>query len=100
MKTKLLALGFSLAFLTGNAVYGGLGEDPKGPIHTLQPFVVYPHVVKLLNDQKLEPIDYKEIIRIDVENIYEETRRSQIPTMIAFDLKAIYDVKLFAATNI
>ena len=100
MKTKLLALGFSLALLSGGAAYGKLGEDPKGPIHTLQSFVVVPHVVKLLNDQKLEPIDYNEIIRVDVEEISLKNRRSHISTMIAFELNAIFDVTLLAAVKI
>ena len=41
MKNKLLALGFSIAFLMGNAVYGELEADPKGPVHQLKPFVVF-----------------------------------------------------------
>lgn len=99
MKTKLLALGFSLAFLLGNAVNGEQGEDPTGPFHTLKPFVVFPHMVRLLNDQKLEPVDFDEIIRKDVEKIFESNRRRQITTQIAFELEAIFYVPLVAAAK-
>ena len=52
-----MALAFSLAFLTGNAVYSEQEKDPKGSIHTLETYKVYPNKVKLLNDQILEPAD-------------------------------------------
>ena len=100
MKIKLLALGFSLIFLAGNAARGASGEGPKRPIHTLQTFVVLPYKVKLLNDQKLTPIDYQEIIRNDVEEISRKNRQGQISTMIAFDLKTIFDVTEVASANI
>ena len=99
MKTKLLALGFSLAFLLGNAVYSEPEKDPLGPIHTLEPFVVYPHMVKLLNDQKINPVDFDEIIRSDVEEIIVETRRIQNKIMVTFYLEAIQDVQLVAAAK-
>ncbi|NET40118.1 MAG: hypothetical protein F6K19_50635 [Cyanothece sp. SIO1E1] len=99
MKTKLLALGFSMAFLLGNAVYGELEEDPKGPIHQLQPFVVFPHEVKLLNDQKLASVDYDKIIRKDVERIVETNRREQLRIVIASYLEAFLDVTLVAAAE-
>lgn len=99
MKTKLLALGFSMAFLMGNAVYGELETDPKGPVYTLEPFVVTPHVVRLLNDQKLDPVNFEEIILRDVEEISEQVYQNQIPTQIASKLKAIKDVPLVAAAD-
>lgn len=88
-----------MAFLLGNAVYGELEKDPTGPIHTLEPFVVTPHVVKLLNDQKLDPVNFEEMIRRDVEEISEKVHQNQIATMIASELKAIKDVPLVAAAN-
>ena len=99
MKTKLLALGFSMAFLMGNAVYGELESDPKGPIHTLEPFVVFPHEVKLLNDQKLASVDFDTIVRKDVEAIVEENRRDQLRTLIASYLEAFLGVPLVAAAQ-
>ena len=99
MKRKLLALGFSLAFLMGNAVYGEQGQDPKGPIHTLEPFVVFPYTAKLLNDQKLASVDFDEIIRKDVNEIAEKNRRDQLLIMIAFYMEAFLDVPLVAAAN-
>ena len=99
MKTKILALGFSLAFLIGNAVFGEVEKDPKGPIYTLEPLVVYPHVVKLLNDQKLEQVDFEKIIRCEVEEIAQKTERDQISTMITFALKEIYDIPMVAAAE-
>ena len=99
MKTKLLALGFSMAFLFGNAVYGELEEDPKGPIHQLKPFVVFPHEVKLLNDQKLASVDFEEIIREDVAEISEKTRQGHLKTMIASHLEAILDAPILAAAD-
>ena len=88
-----------MAFLFGNAVYGELEKDPKGPIHQLEPFVVFPHEVKLLNDQKLASVDYKEIIRKDVVEISEKNRRDQIQMMIAYYIKAFTDVPLVAAAD-
>lgn len=99
MKTKLLALGFSLAFLLGNAVYGEPGSGPQGPIYTLEPYVVYPHMVRLLNDQKLDPVDYGAIIRRDVEEIIAENRRIQITNMITFKLEVVRDVQFVAAAK-
>lgn len=88
-----------MAFLLGNAVYGELEEDPKGPIHQLQPFVVFPHEVKLLNDQKLASVDYDKIIRKDVESIVEANRREQLRIVIASYLEAFLDVTLVAAAE-
>lgn len=99
MKTKLLALGFSMAFLLGNAVYGELDDDPKGPVHQLQPFVVFPHEVKLLNDQKLASVDYDKIIRKDVDEIAEHNRREQLRIVIASYLEAFLDVAIVAAAD-
>ena len=99
MKTKILALGFSLAFLLGNAVNGEQVEDPQGPTHTLKPFVVFPHTVKLLNDQKMVPIDYEEIVRKDVDKIVEQNRQGQLKTMIVFHLETIMDISIVAAAN-
>lgn len=99
MKTKLLALGFSMAFLMGNAVYGTLEEDPKGPIHQLKPFVVFPHEVKLLNDQKLASVDFEEIIRQEVAEISEQNRQGQMKMMIASYLEAILDATIVAAAD-
>lgn len=99
MKTKLLALGFSLAFLLGNAVYGGQGVESESSILTLEPFVVYPHVGKLLNDQILEPVNFVEIIRSNVEEILEANRQFQIKTVIAYELEVIQDVPLVAASQ-
>ncbi len=99
MKTKQLALAFSLAFLIGNAVYGEQENDPKGPVHTLDTYVVTPHVVKLLNDQKLEPVDFDAIVRSDVEEIVELDRQFQLITMIAYEMEAILDAPLIAAAN-
>ena len=99
MKTKLLALGFSLAFLIGNAVNGEQRADSKGPVYTLEPFVVHPHMVKLLNDQKLDPVDFDAIVHRDVEEIIEENRQIQLITMIAFEMEVIHDVPLVAASK-
>lgn len=99
MKTKKLALAFSLAFLIGNAVYGEQENDPKGPAHTLNTYVVKPHVVKLLNDQKLEPVDFDAIILSDVEKVVELDRQFQLITMIAYEMEAILDAPLVASAN-
>jgi hypothetical protein len=97
MKTKQLALAFSLAFLIGNAVNGEQENDPQGPIHTLDTYVVSPHVVKLLNDQKLDPVDFDSIILSDIEEITERDRQIQMITMIAYEMEAILDVPLVAS---
>jgi len=94
-----MALAFSLAFLTGNAVYSEQEKDSKGPIHTLETYKVYPNTVKLLNDQILEPVDFEEIIRKDVADITEESRQFHIKTIIAFYLKEITDVPLVTAAE-
>jgi hypothetical protein len=99
MKTKIMALAFSLAFLTGNAVYSEQEKDPKGPIHTLETYKVYPNKVKLLNDQILEPADWEQIIRNDVAEISEKSRQFQTKTIIAFYLREIADVPFVTATN-
>jgi hypothetical protein len=99
MKTKIMALAFSLAFLTGNAVYSEQEKDPIGPIHTLEIYKVYPIQVKLLNDQILEPVDFDEIIRTDVAEITEQSRQFQIKTIIAFYVKEIVDVLIVTATE-
>ena len=99
MKNKLLALGFSIAFLMGNAVYGELEADPKGPVHQLKPFVVFPHEVKLLNDQKLASVDFDNIVRKDVEEIVEQNRRDQLRIVIASYLEALLDVPIVAAAK-
>ncbi len=99
MKTKLLALGFSVAFLMGNAVYGEQEKDPKGPTHRLQPFVVYPDEVKLLNDQKLASVDFDKLVRKDVDKIVEQNRRDQLEIMFASYMEAILDVPQVAATK-
>ena len=99
MKTKLLALGFSMAFLLGNAVYGEQEKDPKGPTHTLEPFVVYPDEVKLLNDQKLVSVNFDKIVRKDVEKIVEKNRRDQLEIMFASYMEAILDVPHVAAAK-
>ena len=88
-----------MAFLLGNAVYGELEPDPQGPIHQLKPFVVFPHEVKLLNDQKLASVDYDRIIRKDVEAISEQNRREQLRIVIASYLEALLDVPLVAAAE-
>ena len=98
MKIKLLALGFSLASLLGSAAHGVAEKDQLGPILTLELFVVYPHLVKPLNDQKLSPIDFDRIIRSDVEETIEEIRRAQTHNLIAFEKKVIQDVPLVAST--
>ena len=94
-----MALALSLAFLTGNAVYSEQEKDPKGPIHTLETYNVYPNKVKLLNDQILEPVDFEKIIRNDVAEISEESRQFQTKTIIAFYLKEIADVPLVTAAK-
>lgn len=99
MKTKQLALAFSLVFLIGNAAYGEQENDLESPIHTLDTYVVTPHVVKLLNDQKLEPVDFAAIVRSDVEEIAEKDRQFQMITMIAYEMKVILDAPLIAAAN-
>ena len=99
MKTKLLALAFSMASLWGNALNGEPGNDPEGPIHTLEPFVVVPHKVKLLNDQTLKPVDFSELIRSDVEKIIEDYRAINTATQIAFQMKVIKDLPLVAAAR-
>ena len=99
MKTKLLALGFSMAFLMGNAIYGELEEDPTGPTHTLEPFVVFPNEVKLLNDQKLASVNIDDIVRKDVEKIVEQNRRDQLRIMIASYMEALLDVPHVAAAK-
>ncbi len=99
MKTKLLALGISMAFLIGNAVYGELEKDPTGPTHTLEPFVVFPNEVKLLNDQKLASVNIDDIVRKDVEKIVEQHRRDQLRIMIASYMEALLDVPQVAAAK-